>query len=102
MAAKEKPALGARIKSHFINNTGLIRKPKNNGEEFVMGIYKDFCGFGKRKTSVTENKKIKRDMVKAIVKKLKAAGKPVDRQAINKEVFDKVRRRHQSKRPRNK
>ena len=67
-----------------------------------MGIYKDFCGFSKRKTSVTENKKIKRDMVKAIVKKLKAAGKPVDRQAINKEVFDKVRRRHQSQRPRHK
>lgn len=67
-----------------------------------MGIYKDFCGFGKRKTSVTENKKIKRDMVKAIVKKLKAEGKPVDRQAINKQVFDKVRRRHQSQQKRHK
>lgn len=66
-----------------------------------MGIYKDFCGFGKRKTSVTENKKIKRNMVKAIVKKLKAEGKPVDRQAINKEVFDKVRRRHQTHRKKN-
>ena len=63
-----------------------------------MGIYKDLCGFSKRKTSVTENKKIKRRMVQAIVKKLKAAGKPVDRQAINKEVFDKVRRRHQTQR----
>jgi len=60
-----------------------------------VGIYKDFCGFGKRKTSVTGNKIIKRNMVKAIVKKLKAEGKPIDRQAINKEVFDKVRRRHQ-------
>ena len=44
-----------------------------------MGIYKDFCGFSKRKTSITENKKIKRDMVKAIVKKLKAAGIVVDK-----------------------
>lgn len=60
-----------------------------------MGVYKDFCGFGKRKTSVTGNKIIKRKMVQAIVKKLKAEGKPVDLQAINKEVFDKVRRRHQ-------
>ena len=61
-----------------------------------MGLYKEKCGFGKRKTSVSANKNIKRKMVQAIVKKLKAAGKPVDRQAINKEVFDKVRRRHQS------
>jgi hypothetical protein len=41
-------------------------------------------------------------MVQAIVKKLKAAGKPVDLQAINKEVFDKVRRRHQTQRPKHK
>ena len=61
-----------------------------------MGIYKDFCGFGKRKKSITGQKKIKLAMVKAMVKKLKAAGKPVDRQAINKEVFDSVRRRHQT------
>lgn len=67
-----------------------------------MGLYKDWCGFAKRKSSVTENKIIKRKMVQAIVKKLKAAGKPVDRQAINKEVFDKVRRRHQSQRPKHK
>ena len=67
-----------------------------------MGIYKDWCGFSKRKTSVTANKKIKRNMVQAIVKKLKAEGKPVDRQAINKEVFDKVRRRHQSQRKKHK
>ncbi len=63
-----------------------------------MGIYPDKCGFSKRKTSVTENKKIKRRMVQAIVKKLKAAGKPIDLQAINKEVFDKVRRRKQTQR----
>ena len=61
-----------------------------------MGVYTSWIGFGKRKTSVTENKIIKRKMVQAIVKKLKAEGKPVDRQAINKEVFDKVRRRHQT------
>ena len=61
-----------------------------------MGIYKDWCGFSKRKTSVTGQKIIKRKMVQAMVKKLKAEGKPVDRQAINKEVFDKVRRRHQT------
>ncbi len=67
-----------------------------------MGFYKDWCGFGKRKTSVTGNKTIKRKMVQAIVKKLKAAGKPVDLQAINKEVFDKVRRRHQTQRPKHK
>ena len=67
-----------------------------------MGLYKDFCGFGKRKKSVTEQKTLKRKMVQAIVKKLKAAGKHVDRQAINKEVFDKVRRKHQPQRPRHK
>ena len=61
-----------------------------------MGVYTSWIGFGKRKTSVTGNKIIKRKMVQAIVKKLKAAGKPVDRQAINKEVFDKVRRKHQT------
>lgn len=67
-----------------------------------MGFYKDLCGFSKRKKSVAGNKKIKRSMVQAMVKKLKAAGKPVDRQAINKEVFDKIRRKHQPQRPRHK
>lgn len=66
-----------------------------------MGIYKDWCGFGKRKKSVSGQKKIKRAMVKAMVKKLKAEGKTVDRQAINKEVFDKVRRRHQTSQKKN-
>jgi hypothetical protein len=65
-----------------------------------MGIYKDWCGFSKRKTSVTGQKILKRKMVQAIVKKLKAEGKPVDRQAINKEVFDKVRRRRQTRQKR--
>lgn len=66
-----------------------------------MGIYKDWCGFSKRKKSVSGQKIIKRKMVQAIVKKLKAEGKPVDRQAINKEVFDKVRRRHQTPQKKN-
>lgn len=61
-----------------------------------MGVYKDWHGFSKRKKSVSGQKIVKRKMVQAIVKKLKAEGKPVDRQAINKEVFDKVRRRHQT------
>ena len=67
-----------------------------------MAIYSDRCGFGKRTKSVSEQKKLKRTMVKAMVKKLKAEGKPVDRQAINKEVFDKVRRHHQSQQERHK
>jgi len=66
----------------------------------VVGLYKDFCGFGKRTKSVSGQKIIKRKMVQAMVKKLKAEGKPIDRQAINKEVFDKVRRKHQSQRKR--
>ena len=65
-----------------------------------MGIYKEWCGFGKRTKSVTGQKIVKRKMVQAMVKKLKAEGKPIDRQAINKEVFDKVRRKQQSQRKR--
>ena len=61
-----------------------------------MGIINDKCGFGKRKTSVTGQKKLKRMMVRAIVKKLKAAGKPINLQAINKDVLDTVRRKRQS------
>lgn len=67
-----------------------------------MGIYKDWCGFSKRKKSVSGQKIVKRKMVQAIVKKLKAEGKPVDRQAINKDVFDKVRRHHQSQQKKHK
>ena len=52
----------------------------------------DKCGFGKRKKSVAGQKKLKRAMVETIVKKMKAAGKPIDLQAINKDVLDKVRR----------
>ena len=67
-----------------------------------MGLYSEKCGFGKRKKSVTENKIIKRRMVQAIVKKLKAEGKPIDLQAVNKEVFDKVRRKHQTQQKKHK
>lgn len=63
-----------------------------------MPIFTDKCGFGKRKKSVAGRKKLKRLMVRATVKKLKAAGKPVDLQAINKDVLDAVRRRRQTQR----
>lgn len=66
-----------------------------------MGVYTSWIGFGKRKTSVSGNKMIKRKMVQAIVKKLKTEGKPVDLQAVNKEVFDKVRRKHQTQQKKN-
>jgi hypothetical protein len=68
----------------------------------MMGIYKDWNGFSKRKKSVSGTKILKRAMVKAMVKKLKAEGKDIDRQAINKEVFDKVRRRHQTQQKKHK
>lgn len=58
-----------------------------------MGLYSEKCGFGKRKKSVAGQKKLKQAMVKAMVKKLKAAGKHVDREAINMEVLDAVRRK---------
>lgn len=64
-----------------------------------MGLYSEKCGFSKRKKSVTDQKKLKRDMVKLIVRKLKAEKKPVDLEAINKEVFDSVRRKRQAQRP---
>ena len=58
-------------------------------------------GFGKRKAggTVAERKKIKRQMMQAIVKKLKADGKPIDLQAINKEVLGKCSRKHQKRGP---
>lgn len=59
-------------------------------------------GFGKRNTRMTvvERKKMRRLMVRAIVKELKAAGKPIDLQAINHQVLDKCRRRRQTQMPR--
>ena len=59
-------------------------------------------GFRQRKSSktVVERKKIRRLEVRKIVKDLKAAGKPIDLQAINKEVVNKFRRKRQTqKRP---
>ena len=59
-------------------------------------------GFGKRNTrmSVAERKKVRRLMVRDMVKKLKAAGKSIDLQAINHEVLDKCSRKRQSHKPR--
>jgi predicted TIM-barrel fold metal-dependent hydrolase len=54
------------------------------------------------KTTVAQRKKIKRMAVRMKVKELKAAGKHVDLQAINKEVVDMFRRRKQSQRPKHK
>ncbi|MCI0482205.1 MAG: hypothetical protein L0213_11540 [Candidatus Dadabacteria bacterium] len=64
-----------------------------------MGLYQEKCGYGKRKKSVTEQKKLKRLAVKAAVKKLKAAGKPVDLQAINHQVLDQFRRKRMPQKP---
>ena len=58
-----------------------------------MALYQNKRGFRKRKTSVTGQKLLKRQMVRAIVKKRKAAGKSVDLQAINREVLEAVRRK---------
>ena len=55
-------------------------------------------GFHQRKTrvSVAARKKIRRLEVRKIIEALKAAGKPIDLQAINHEVVDKFRRKRQS------
>lgn len=54
-------------------------------------------GFGQRKTKTTvvSRKKNRRLMVRAIVKKLKAAGKPINLQDINEEVLNMFRRKRQ-------
>jgi hypothetical protein len=54
-------------------------------------------GFNQRRNrkSVAERKKTRRLVVRKIVRELKAAGKPVDLQAINHEVVDKFRRKRQ-------
>lgn len=63
----------------------------------MSSIYGKTKGFGKRKRggTVVERKKARRFMVRAIVKKLKAEGKPIDLQAINKDVLSKTSRKHQ-------
>ena len=64
-------------------------------------IPKSGIGFGKKnkRMSVADRKKMRRSMVCAIVKKLKAAGKHIDLQAINHEVLDKCCRKRQSQKP---
>jgi len=64
-------------------------------------IPKSGIGFGKKNTrmSVADRKKARRLMVRAIVKKLTAAGKSIDLQAINHEVLDKCSRKRQSHKP---
>jgi len=61
-------------------------------------------GFNQRKTrvSVAERKKIKRLEVRRIVKELKAAGKPVDLQAINEKVVAMFSRKRQGRKPKHK
>lgn len=58
-----------------------------------MALYQDKRGFSKRKTSVTGQKILKRQMVRAMVKKLKSEGKHIDLQKINEEVCESVRRK---------
>lgn len=55
-------------------------------------------GFHQKKSgkTVVERKKIRRLEVRKIVKALKAAGKPIDLQAINKEVVFKFKRKRQT------
>ncbi len=64
-------------------------------------IPKSGIGFGKanKRMSVADRKKVRRLMVCAIVKKLKAAGKHIDLQAINHEVLDACCRKRQSQKP---
>ncbi|HPM42245.1 MAG TPA: hypothetical protein PLV52_00210 [Candidatus Omnitrophota bacterium] len=68
-----------------------------------MSIYPVYSGFSrpKKKKTVAERKEIRRMMVRKKVKELKAAGKPVDLQAVNKEVLEIVRRKRQRQRPKN-
>jgi len=65
-------------------------------------IKKSGIGFGKQDTrmSVADRKKVRRLMVREIVKKLKAAGKSINLQAINEEVLGKCGRKRQSQKPR--
>lgn len=66
-----------------------------------MPIYPDSVGFGKATTkkTVAERKRIKRMMVCKKVRDLKAAGKPIDLQAINEEVRNMVCRKRQGHGP---
>jgi predicted XRE-type DNA-binding protein len=61
-------------------------------------------GFHQRKTrtSVADRKKARRLEIRKIVKELKAAGKPVDLQAINHKVVNMFRRKRQGRKPKHK
>ena len=61
-------------------------------------VVKGFCQSRKRK-SVAERKKSRRMLVRKMVKDLKAKGKSIDLQAINKEVLNKVCRKKQGQKP---
>ncbi|PIQ89901.1 MAG: hypothetical protein COV72_00685 [Candidatus Omnitrophica bacterium CG11_big_fil_rev_8_21_14_0_20_42_13] len=63
----------------------------------MSSIFGKTQGFGKRQAggTVAERKMVKQKMVQAIVKKLKADGKPIDLQAIHKEVLGKCSRKRQ-------
>ena len=65
----------------------------------MSSIFGKCKGFGKRKAggTVAERKIMRRRMIQAIVKKLKAEGKPVDLQAINIEVLNSCKRKHQKR-----
>jgi len=67
----------------------------------MKSIFGKTIGYGKRKAggTVAQRKIIKQRMVQAMVKKLKAEGKPVDRQAINIEVLAKCARKRQKHGP---
>ena len=64
-------------------------------------IPKSGIGFGKKnkRMSVAERKKMRRLMVRSIVKKLKAANKHIDLQAINHDVLGQCCRKRQSQKP---
>ena len=53
----------------------------------------------KKRVSVAQRKKIRRLEVRKIVKGLKAAGKKVDLQEVNRKVVNMFRRKRQARRP---
>lgn len=67
----------------------------------MSSIFGKTPGFGKRRGggTVAERKAIRRKMIQAIVKKLKAEGKPINLQQINKDVLAECGRKHQKRGP---
>ena len=67
----------------------------------MSSIFGKCTGFGHRKAggTVAERKYMRRRLVQAMVKKLKADGKTIDREAINMEVLGKCKRNHQKRGP---